>query len=85
MGTVGSSRRIGTGAGALRVVLGMVVLVVVIVCVSSCRRGPLKPYTAAVATAPTAADAPATIASVNLDILCAGEGIKFQEGNGERR
>ena len=72
MGTVGSSRRIGKEADEAWDVEGVVVLVAVIVCVSSCRRGPPKLYTAA---APTAADAPATIARVNLDMLFAASGI----------
>jgi hypothetical protein len=54
--------------------LEIVVVVVDIVCVSGCRRPPI-PYSAAVVAAPTAADAPATIANVSLDMLLEGGGM----------
>lgn len=79
-GTLGSSRTdTGTcSGGPVRVAPGvdMVVDVVVIVCDSSCFLGPLRPYNAAVVAAPTAADAPATMARVNLDMSLAGGGIR---------
>ena len=52
----------------------MVVVVVVIVCVSCALL--LKLYSAAVVAAPAAADAPATIARVNLDILGIAGGMR---------
>jgi len=79
-GTVRSSRRTGSGrggAGVVRVAPGevTVVVVVVIACTSSGLLRPPKPYRAAVVAAPTAADVPATIARVNLDMLLAGGGM----------
>ena len=69
VGTVGSSRSIGIGAGGdVRVPGGETVVVVVeIVCVSRFRR-PDMPNSAAVAAAPAAADAPAMMASVIFDM-----------------
>lgn len=81
-GTFGSSRRIGTGGGGVvRDASGGIVIVAVgIVCISRPRRPPI-PKSAAVVAAPTAADAPATIASVNFDMAFAGGGVQAQAGS----
>ena len=66
----------GTGGGGVVRVASVdtVVVVVAIVCVSWLLL-PLRPQSAAVVAAPAAADAPATMARVNLDMLRAAGGI----------
>ena len=80
-GMVGSSWRTPASGRStpVRVALGIVVVVGVVVVVASfgvCLLDPPNPYIAAVVAAPTAADAPATMASVNFDMLLAGDGIQ---------
>lgn len=81
MGTLGSSRVIGIGAGGggiVRVAPGVATVVVVVAIVVAGDSFLLpRPNRAAVVAAPTAAEAPATTAMVNLDI--AGDGKVIHE------
>lgn len=79
MGTFGSSRVIGIGAGGegvVRVAPGVATVVVVVAIVVAGDSFLLpRPNRAAVVAAPTAAEAPATTAMVNLDMAGEGGGI----------
>lgn len=80
-GGFGSSRAIGTGGGGVDLVGNGVVAVMVGVC----SLGLPMPNRAAVVAAPTAAEAPATMAIVTLDMAADGGGIHGQRATGDRR